>query len=95
MSDDLKERLQKHDWKYLTARIEALEAQLADSRKALRTIASRTPRRENSVHGQRWRCPACDYASQSSDEPPRHAAHCDAEIARASLPKDPSTGSGS
>ena len=32
MSDDIKERLQKHDWKYLTARIEALEAQLAEAR---------------------------------------------------------------
>lgn len=30
MTDDLKERLQKHDWRHLTARIEQLEAEKAE-----------------------------------------------------------------
>lgn len=30
MSDDLKERMQKHDWRHLTARIEQLEAEKAE-----------------------------------------------------------------
>lgn len=32
MTGDLKERLQKHDWRHLTARIEQLEAQLAEEK---------------------------------------------------------------
>lgn len=105
MSDDLKERLQKHDWKYLTSRIEALEAQLAESRKALEQFSpamfdaysSALRNHITSVSADeregRWGKPR---PSKGYRIPEKEKAEVRwRAMLAAALPKDPSTGSGS